>query len=63
MVLGASCHDLNEVQFPKELRLRHVRGHVDGRPASMKCSSRRNCDLAVCMIGTRMLYRHVKKPQ
>ena len=37
---------LNEVQFPKELQhgvyLRHQR---QARPASMKCSSRRNCNL------------------
>ena len=36
---------LNEVQFPKELQhgvyLRHQR---QARPASMKCSSRRNCN-------------------
>ena len=37
---------LNEVQFPKELRL--GRDHVLGLAlhASMKCSSRKNCDTA-----------------
>ena len=34
----------NEVQFPKELRReRHVVHELVG-PASMKCSSRRNCN-------------------
>ena len=41
---GWQAPSLNEVQFPKELRQRHVRGHLDRRPASMKCSSQRNCD-------------------
>ena len=38
---------LNEVQFPEELQ-RGSRGNVTGDafPASMKCSSRRNCNLA-----------------
>ena len=35
---------LNEVQFPKDLRReRHVVHELVG-PASMKCSSRRNCN-------------------
>ena len=37
-------HSLNEVQFPKELRL-VLLGRLDrADEASMKCSSRRNCD-------------------
>ena len=35
---------LNEVQLPKELQLRvHEQPHANGG-ASMKCSSRRNCN-------------------
>ena len=35
---------LNEVQFPKKLRPRTAGGHLHQDHASMKCSSRRNCD-------------------
>ena len=35
---------LNEVQFPKELRLDEPFSRPDALDASMKCSSRRNCD-------------------
>ena len=39
-----STSRLNEVQFPKKLRLR-IPGVLDvQRQASMKCSSRGNCD-------------------
>ena len=42
---GGRYRSLNEVQFPKELRLDGAAlGTVDGGGASMKCSSRRNCD-------------------
>ena len=42
----SSLPGLNEVQFPKELRLHGAAlGTMDGGGASMKCSSRRNCDL------------------
>ena len=37
-------HCLNEVQFPKELRHLVVGGRQLLGEASMKCSSRRNCD-------------------
>ena len=37
-----SC--LNEVQFPKELRLQVNDACLQLGVASMKCSSRRNCD-------------------
>ena len=41
-----SCErsSLNEVQFPKELRHLVVGGRQLLGEASMKCSSRRNCD-------------------
>ena len=35
---------LNEVQFPKELRRAGREEPLQRVPASMKCSSRRNCD-------------------
>ena len=35
---------LNEVQFPKELQLSSAFGAGAGVSASMKCSSRRNCN-------------------
>ena len=35
---------LNEVQFPKELQQGRPGRHHPGHRASMKCSSRRNCD-------------------
>ena len=35
---------LNEVQFPKELQPDRPGGGVRDRKASMKCSSRRNCN-------------------
>ena len=35
---------LNEVQFPKELQHALGADHVDVLGASMKCSSRRNCN-------------------
>ena len=43
---------LNEVQFPKELR-REVAGMtaVGWLGASMKCSSRRNCDIALPLVA------------
>ena len=42
---------LNEVQFPKELRL--GRDHVLGLAlhASMKCSSRKNCDRRITFVN------------
>ena len=39
-----SSHRLNEVQFPKKLRPRERQAQVLADAASMKCSSRRNCD-------------------
>ena len=39
----SACGSLNEVQFPEELQLRVGRHPRRERPASMKCSSRRNC--------------------
>ena len=48
----ASCRRrLNEVQFPKELRDPLPPGHDGDADASMKCSSRRNCDLC----GSRLM--------
>ena len=38
---------LNEVQFPKELRDEDAGGGEARVVASMKCSSRRNCDLTL----------------
>ena len=35
---------LNEVQFPKEMRPEEPVARLQGWHASMKCSSRRNCD-------------------
>ena len=39
-----ACPGLNEVQFPKELRRGEGGREVLGLDASMKCSSRKNCD-------------------
>ena len=38
---------LNEVQFPKKLQLEQERAAGHGWVASMKCSSRRNCDAII----------------
>ena len=38
-------HSLNEVQFPKELQLSGPGSRLAHNSASMKCSSRRNCNL------------------
>ena len=35
---------LNEVQFPKELQQEGIDSPAPSHPASMKCSSRRNCN-------------------
>ena len=43
---------LNEVQFPKELQPGQRSSPATGRPASMKCSSRRNCNFAVGVAPT-----------
>ena len=51
--LFISCRScLNEVQFPKELQLLHARFTCSSVDASMKCSSRRNCNLYVEFIYT-----------
>ena len=43
---GPCC--LNEVQFPKELRLTVSAWEAQLIEASMKCRSRKNCDLEIC---------------
>ena len=48
MALGRSGMCLNEVQFPKELQPVSVKDANDSVGASMKCSSRRNCNLDEC---------------
>ena len=40
----STFRSLNEVQFPKELQLAEGRGGGVEEDASMKCSSRRNCN-------------------
>ena len=55
---------LNEVQFPKELRLGDAHDGPFHRPASMKCSSRRNCDWPAGTDGaTRSSLNEVQFPK
>ena len=46
MIFGDLGFGLNEVQFPKELQAVRCPVLRHGNDASMKCSSRRNCDAA-----------------